>query len=355
MNENVKEKVLNGHKNGMSMMCVITLLYGAFIALLVVTALGLDGAEVLITRATSDGFNLFLFIVSCIYVCIGWYPYMGLKVVKPGEALVLTLFGKYIGTLKEDGFYFVNPFCIAVNPAADTKLGQSGDIADNKKLSGITISSGEMRLSSSSASKKISLKVMTLSNSRQKVNDFLGNPVEIAVAVMWRVTDTAKAVFAVDNYKEYLSLQSDTAVRNVVKLYPYDITENVDTTGDGKADDGSLRGSTEVVAQRIKDEIQSKVTDAGIEIVDARITYLAYAPEIAAAMLQRQQAAAVVDARKLIVDGAVGMVELALERLNEKELVNLDEERKAAMVSNLLVVLCGNHDAQPVVNSGSLY
>ena len=152
---------------------------------------------------------------------------------------------------------------------------------------------------------------MTLSNSKQKVNDILGNPVEIAVAVMWKVTDTAKAVFAVDNCKESLSLQCDTAVRNVVKLYPYDVTENVDTTGDGKADDGSLRGSTELVANRIMEEIQGKVADAGLEIVDARITYLAYAPEIAAAMLQRQQAAAVVDARKLIVDGAVGMVELA--------------------------------------------
>ena len=172
---------------------------------------------------------------------------------------------------------------------------------------------------------------------------------------MWRVKDTAKAVFEVDNFKEYLSLQCDTAVRNVVKVYPYDVTDNVDTTGDGEADDGSLRGSTELVASRIKDEIQSKVESAGLEIVDARITYLAYAPEIAAAMLQRQQAAAVVDARKLIVDGAVGMVELALERLNEKNTVVLDEERKAAMVSNLLVVLCGNHDAQPVVNSGSLY
>ena len=162
-------------------------------------------------------------------------------------------------------------------------------------------------------------------------------------------------MFEVDNFKEYLSLQCDTAVRNVVKIYPYDVTDNVDTTGDGEADDGSLRGSTELVASRIKDEIQSKVESAGLEIVDARITYLAYAPEIAAAMLQRQQASAVVDARKLIVDGAVGMVELALERLNEKNTVVLDEERKAAMVSNLLVVLCGNHDAQPVVNSGSLY
>ena len=196
---------------------------------------------------------------------------------------------------------------------------------------------------------------MTLSNSKQKVNDVLGNPVEVAVAVMWRGHDTAKAVFEVDNFKEYLSLQCDTAVRNVVKVYPYDVTDNVDTTGDGEADDGSLRGSTELVANRIKDEIQSKVVDAGLEIVDARITYLAYAPEIAAAMLQRQQASAVVDARKLIVDGAVGMVEMALERLNEKNTVELDEERKAAMVSNLLVVLCGNHDAQPVVNSGSLY
>ena len=178
---------------------------------------------------------------------------------------------------------------------------------------------------------------------------------EVAVAVMWRVADTAKAVFNVDNYKEYLSLQCDSAVRNVVKLYPYDIAENVDTTGDGIADDGSLRGSTEVVAGRIRDEIQSKVEYAGIEIVDARITYLAYAPEIAAAMLQRQQAAAVVDARKLIVDGAVGMVEMALERLDKTGMVELDDERKAAMVSNLLVVLCGNHDAQPIVNTGSLY
>ena len=183
------------------------------------------------------------------------------------------------------------------------------------------------------------------------MNDVLGNPVEVAVAVMWRVSDTAKAVFNVDNFKEYLSLQCDTAVRNVVKVYPYDVTDNVDTTGDGEADDGSLRGSTEVVARRIKEEIQSKVEEAGLEIVDARITYLAYA----AAMLQRQQAAAVVDARKLIVDGAVGMVEMALERLSEKQTVELDEERKAAMVSNLLVVLCGNKDAQPIVNSGSLY
>ena len=346
MNENIKEKEIRGHKNGMAALILISAAYIAAIALMIYGGAAID-----------NGAGPILFIVCLIYVCVGWVFYLGLKVLKPGEALVLTLFGKYVGTLKGDGFFFVNPFCIAVNPAADTKLGQSGDISDNGKgklASALTISNGNVAIDTSK-NKKISLKVMTLSNSKQKVNDILGNPVEIAVAVMWKVTDTAKAVFAVDNYKEYLSLQCDTAVRNVVKLYPYDVTENVDTTGDGQADDGSLRGSTELVANRIMEEIQGKVSDAGIEIVDARITYLAYAPEIAAAMLQRQQAAAVVDARKLIVDGAVGMVELALERLNEKELVELDEERKAAMVSNLLVVLCGNHDAQPVVNSGSLY
>ncbi|MBQ5311149.1 MAG: SPFH domain-containing protein, partial [Oscillospiraceae bacterium] len=195
----------------------------------------------------------------------------------------------------------------------------------------------------------------TLNNNKQKINDCLGNPVEIGIAVMWKVTDTAKAVFEVDNYKEYLSLQCDTALRNIVRLYPYDVAENIDTTGDGIADEGSLRGSSEIVAKRIRDEIQERVEIAGIEIIEARITYLAYAPEIAAAMLQRQQASAVVDARKLIVDGAVGMVEMALDQLSEKNVVELDDERKAAMVSNLLVVLCGNHDAQPVVNSGSIY
>ena len=189
---------------------------------------------------------------------------------------------------------------------------------------------------------------MTLSNSKQKINDRLGNPVEIGIAVMWRVVDTAKAVFNVDNYKEYLSLQCDSAVRNIVRIYPYDVAPDIDTTGDGLADEGSLRGSSAVVADRIRDEIQSKVLEAGLEIIEARITYLAYAQEIAAVMLQRQQASAIIDARKMIVEGAVGMVEMALNRLNENDVVSLDEERKAAMVSNLLVVLCGNRDVQPV-------
>ena len=271
----------------------------------------------------------------------------GLKLINPNEALVLTLFGKYKGTLKEAGFYFVNPFCTAFNPAASTKLRQSDDVGGQRAA--VTQSSGEV------GGKKISLKIMTLSNNKQKINDCLGNPIEISIAVIWKVTDTAKAVFDVDNYKEFLSLQCDAALREIVRIYPYDVAPNVDTTGDGIADEGSLRGSSELVAGRIKDEIQKRVSEAGLEIIEARITYLAYAPEIAAAMLQRQQASAVVDARKLIVDGAVGMVQMALESLNENKIVELDDERKAAMVSNLLVVLCGNHDAQPVVNSGSLY
>ena len=354
MNNNINEKVISGHKNGIIVLLLTIALYILALVGTIYFAAVTDSGE-------DTGFSALMLIACILYLCLGWLLFLGLKVLKPGEALVLTLFGKYVGTLKGDGFFFVNPFCTAFNPAAETKLGQSGDISDGKK-SGITsVLVGSTQLGSASASmkpavdKRISLKVMTLSNSKQKVNDILGNPVEIAVAVMWKVTDTAKAVFTVDNYKEYLSLQCDSAVRNVVKLYPYDITENVDTTGDGQADDGSLRGSTELVAERIRQEIQDKVENAGLEIVDARITYLAYAPEIAAAMLQRQQASAVVDARKLIVDGAVGMVEMALERLNEKNMVELDEERKAAMVSNLLVVLCGNHDAQPIVNSGSLY
>ena len=286
---------------------------------------------------------------SLVLMCVAWLPLAGLRVLKPQEALVLTLFGKYIGTIKGEGFYAINPFCVAVNPAAKTKLGQSNDVITSKLNPIHETSATEL------ANKKISIKIMTLNNSRQKINDCLGNPVEIAIAVMWKETDTAKAVFNVDNYKEYLSLQCDSALRNIVQIYPYDKAPGIDTTGDGKADDGSLRGSTEIVASRIRDEIQSRVNEAGIEIIEARITYLAYAPEIAAVMLQRQQASAIIDARTMIVDGAVGMVEMALERLNENKLVQLDEERKAAMVSNLLVVLCGNHDAQPVINSGSLY
>ena len=349
----MEEKVLKKNKNGMAMLMLFIALYVVSIAAIVSGAIMTETAE-----SAKSVIAIILIVIGVVYVGLGWIFFLGLKVLKPQEALVLTLFGKYVGTIKEAGFYYVNPFCTAVNPAAETKLNQSGDVAANNKkidlsgMSGVTLSAGG---NTQIANKKISLKVMTLNNSRQKINDCLGNPVEIGIAVMWEVTDTAKAVFNVDNYKEYLSLQCDSAVRNIVRMYPYDVAENVDTTGDGMADEGSLRGSSEVVAERIRKEIQSKVTDAGLNIIEARITYLAYAPEIAAVMLQRQQASAIIDARKMIVDGAVGMVEMALDRLSEKQVVELDEERKAAMVSNLLVVLCGNKDAQPIVNSGSLY
>ena len=295
-----------------------------------------------------------VFVIGLLLNISGLIPFAGLKILKPQEALVLTLFGNYIGTLKGEGFYFVNPFCAAVNPAAKTKLGQSGDVdGASKHASLIVSSSGTAPMEM--VSNKMSLKVMTLNNARQKINDRLGNPVEVGIAVMWRIVDTAKAAFNVDNYKEYLSLQCDSAVRVIVKIYPYDVAPDIDTTGDGFADEGSLRGSSEVVVKRIRHELQKRGENAGLEIIEARITYLAYAPEIASVMLQRQQASAIVDARKMIVDGAVGMVEMALDRLSSGGMVTLDEERKAAMVSNLLVVLCGNHDAQPIVNTGSLY
>ncbi len=342
----MQEKIITNKKHGMLVLVLTLLLLLSAVPMVIVGSI----------MAEDIGNPLgwvFLGIGIAIF-CIGWLPLCGLRVLKPQEALVLTLFGKYIGTLKGEGFYCVNPFCGSVNPAANTKLNQSGDVT-TKSGNIFSKGKGTQGTNISDESKKISLKIMTLNNNRQKINDCLGNPVEIGIAVMWRIVDTAKAVFNVDNYKEFLSLQCDSALRNVVRIYPYDVAPGIDTTGDGVADEGSLRGSSEVVAQRIREEIQSRVEEAGIEIIEARITYLAYAPEIAAVMLQRQQASAIIDARKMIVDGAVGMVEMALARLSENNTIELDEERKAAMVSNLLVVLCGNRDAQPIVNSGSLY
>lgn len=345
----MEEKIYVTKKQGMLVLLLTIFLYVAAVAAIL---FGMSLTE----GSGNRTYGMLLIWTGVIYCALGWIVWRGLKVLKPQEALVLTLFGRYVGTIREPGFYFVNPFCTAVNPAAATKLAQSGDIQGKPSHgSAYNAEGNNVVVSVNAFDKKISLKAMTLNNGRQKINDCLGNPVEIGIAVIWRVTETAKAVFNVDNYKEYLSLQCDSALRNIVRIYPYDVAANVDTTGDGVADEGSLRGSAEVVAERIREEIQNKVNEAGLEILEARITYLAYAPEIASVMLQRQQASAIIDARKMIVDGAVGMVEMALERLNEKQLVELDEERKAAMVSNLLVVLCGNHDAQPVVNSGSLY
>lgn len=290
---------------------------------------------------TGYGKGILLIIVGSSYsFVIGPIIFAGLKVLKPNEALVLTLFGRYYGTLKGEGFFFVNPFVSAVNPGS--KATTSGKLGIEQKKSGGT----EVTLPAK-VDKKISLKTMTLNNEKQKVNDQLGNPIIIGIVVIWRVVNTAKAVFNVDNYTEFLSIQTDSALRNIVRVYPYDVSN--------EDNEKSLRGSSQEVAEKLKAEIQANVEIAGLEILEARITHLAYAPEIAAVMLQRQQASAIIDARQMIVEGAVGMVEMALSKLNENDIVHLDEERKAAMVSNLLVVLCGNKDAQPIVNSGSLY
>ena len=336
----MEEKILKARKGLMPLILLLAAYVLAIVALI-------GGISIVDNHA----FGNVLIAIGLVWIILGWIPFMGVKVLKPQEALVLTLFGKYIGTLKEEGIYYVNPFVSAVNPASRTTLRQSGDVNSSERA--IVTSNGAQN--QVTPTKKISLKVMTLNNNKQKINDCLGNPIEIGIAVIWRVHDTAKAAFAVDNYKEFLSLQCDAALRDIVRVYPYDVAQNVDTTGDGEPDEGSLRGSSEIVAARIRDEIQSRVQEAGLDIIEARITYLAYAPENAAVMLQRQQASAIIDARKMIVDGAVGMVEMALNKLTEGGMVELDEERKAAMVSNLLVVLCGNKDAQPIVNSGSLY
>lgn len=288
-------------------------------------------------------FNLPLIVVSAIYfIIIGPILFAGLKILKPNEALVLTLFGKYHGTLKGEGFFFVNPFVVAFHPGVEPSQPAAAAAVEQAVATGKPAAQTIKK-----TSKIISLKTMTLHNEKQKINDELGNPIIIGIVVIWRVVNTAKAAFNVDNYTEYLSIQCDSALRNIVRLYPYD-SSNEDK-------EKSLRGSSQEVADKLKVEIQKAVDIAGLEIIDARITHLAYAPEIAAAMLQRQQASAIIAARQMIVEGAVGMVEMALDKLSQKEIVELDEERKAAMVSNLLVVLCANKEAQPIVNSGSLY
>ena len=311
MTENVNEKVIRGMRGGVAL-AVFIVLFAA--------AIGMIAAGIAASSTTDDPAYVALSAAGFVFIVVLIICLNGFKVLAPNEAIVLTFFGKYYGTLKEDGFYYVNPLCSAINPAAG--FGTLGK-------------------------KKISLKAMTLNNDKQKVNDEEGNPIEIGEVVIWRVVDTAKAVFAVENYSSYIATQTDSAIRQVARQYPYDVSDN--------GDEKSLRGSSQEIANILKAELQERVDMAGLEILEARISNLAYAPEIAAAMLQRQQAAAIIAARQKIVDGAVSMVDMALKKLAENHVCELDDERKAAMVSNLLVVLCGNRDAQPIVNSGSIY
>ena len=324
-------------RNGMAML--LLLLLGEILSIA-----GLVGGCIMLEGGILFPLSLILTIV-CGIMAVIVIPILlcGLRTLRPNEAYVLTLFGEYYGTLYGPGFFHVNPFASAINPASENALEKAAAANAEAALSG-KATTGNVQLS---ANKRVSLKEITLTNDKQKINDQLGNPVIIGTVVIWHVTDPAKAVFNVDNYVEFLSTQCDAALRNIVREYPYDESE--------EGDEKSLRGSSLEVAQRLKDEIQCRVEIAGIEVTEARITHLAYAPEIAAAMLQHQQASAIIAARKLIVDGAVGMVEMALDRLEGDKVVDMDDERKAQMVSNLLVVLCGNNDAQPIVNTGSIY
>ena len=327
-NTQIDEKELNP-MNGMVMLLVLIVV--CILSALMMVAGPLLWAPVLTV------IGVIVFTVACI--C-----FAGLKVINPNEALVLTLFGKYYGTIKKHGFFFVNPFTTARNPVVE---GQGG--AATSFLEELNESGKKTTKKKASTSKKVSTKVLTFSNGTQKVNDAMGNPIIIGAVVIWKVVDPTKAVFNVDNYFEYLSTQCDSTIRSIARLYPYDTIEETDT------DEKTLRGSSQEIAEIMKGKLQTRVEDAGLEIIEVRITHLAYSEEIAAAMLQRQQAAAIIAAKQKIVSGAVGMVKSAIDQLGEEEIVILDEERKAAMVSNLLVVLCGNKEAQPIVNSGTIY
>jgi regulator of protease activity HflC (stomatin/prohibitin superfamily) len=287
----LNEKVIKG-TSGWLMVFVL-------IAVAIVSVMMLASAG----RAEAVGLSFFwIFVLIVDLVC-----WRGLTVVNPNEAAVVQLFGVYKGTVKDQGFWWVNPL---------------------------------------THRRRISLRIRNFESERLKVNDHDGNPIEIAAVIVWRVVETAEAIFQVNDYENFVHVQSESAVRNLATTYPYDAHE------EGQL---SLRMSAGDISHQLRQEIQDRLSKAGVEVIEARISHLAYAPEIASAMLRRQQASAIIAARQKIVEGAVGMVEMALELLSAKNVVTLDEERKASMVSNLLVVLCSDRDAQPVVNTGTLY
>ena len=321
------------------------------LVILIVGLLGSAAVFVLGTIVLATGgpvlIGTLMTVLSTLAAAVFGAALAGLKIVRPNEARVLTLFGKYYGTIKDAGFHFVNPFVTSFSPTYNEAKEQARQIQKEATKQGGTV------LATTSEPKTVSLKTQTHNSHRQKVNDILGNPIIIGAIVIWHVEDPTQAVFAVENYREFLSIQTDSTIRNAARLYPYDIFD--EDENDDFIKEQTLRGSALEIAETMKVELQNRVADAGLVIEDVRITHLAYAEEIAAAMLQRQQASAIIAARKKIVDGAVGMVKMAIDKLGEDGIVVLDEERKAAMVSNLLVVLCGNRDAQPIVNSGSIY
>ena len=340
MNENLKQKGVEEKEitkaNGFPMLFVVLAGY--------VLSLGCCiGCGFLYEAAFNIAGTLLLLagIIGFIVFSIMW---SGFHVINPNEAVVLTLFGNYYGTIKTPGYFFTNPFAGAIAPLATESEPATEVSVQGKELT--------TNVKCTLPSKKVSLKTMTLNNHKQKVNDALGNPIIIGAIVIWKVIDPTKAVFNVDNYRTFLSIQCDSTIRKVTRLYPYDLLEEDENEEEHER---TLRGSSQEIAESMRDELQQRVAEAGIEVLEVRITHLSYSEEIAAAMLQKQQASAIIAARKKIVEGAVGMVDMAIKQLGEEEIVVLDEERKAAMVSNLLVVLCGNKEAQPVVNSSSIY
>ena len=332
--KNQVEKIINP-LNGFIGLAIIIIAFVAGLVIMLLPSIAFDAGRI---SGLLFGISLFagVFIMTASGISM-----KGLRVVNPNEALVLSLFGRYMGTVYDSGFYFVNPFSVANYPrkAADDAAKQAASTPG--QLSALK-----------AVPRKISTKIQTFANGSQKVNDSLGNPIEVSAIIVWRVVNATKAVLNVDNYTTYLSNQTDSTIRNIARLYPYDI---IDDNPERSDDEMTLRGSASKIADEMQAELSTRVENAGIEIMDVRLNQIAYAPEIAAAMLQRQQATAIIAARQKIVDGAVSMVEMALERLKADEVVALDEERKAQMVSNLLVVLCGNKEASPIVNAGSIY
>lgn len=276
------------------------------LAMLLLCIVGIGVAIYMFVQA-AEAQDPFTGILGAVLLAVSFTCIFGLCIVNPNEAKVLVLFGKYKGTIKKDGWWWVHPFNVK---------------------------------------KRMSLRVRNFETDRLKVNDLDGNPIEIAAVVVWKVVETAEASFEIDDYVHFVHVQSESALRNLATHYHYDTD---------KDDEISLRGSTDAVAEKLREEIQARLQKAGVEVIEARISHLAYAPEIAEAMLRRQQAGAIIAARTKIVEGAVGMVEMALDQLAANNIVELDDERKASMVSNLLVVLCSEHSTQPVVNAGTLY
>ena len=332
-------------KSGYGMLAAVIVALLVIIALFVWSVMGLVGTPDGVDAPAMYGIGL---TVSIIAFCLWFIPLCGFFSLQPGQARVCILFGKYVGTVRDEGFFWANPFYTR-------NMGVPGaeKIGEAVKESGFSLTKrAEVAAEAAKGtSTTVSVRVRTLNGERLKVNDKMGNPIEIATVVVWHVADTAKALFDVDDYQSYVAMQAETALRHVASVYAYDHLEDESDSTSAI----TLRANVEEVSEALRAELSHRLAPAGVEVDDARLTHLAYSPEIAQAMLRRQQAEAVIAARKKIVEGAVTMVDMAVKELADGGTIELDEERKATMASNLMIVLCGESEARPVVNTGSLY